>query len=173
MHGGTSLAIRRRQVSPYGAVQPSTTPESMHRIAPDQFSPLTPGATSSAFEMTPKSPVGSSVTPSPSGSLWPQGPTSPFLANPEGYRYQDIDGDDLEERTLPKYHFSLSWTNRGVQGAPSTLAPSGPQQIDDVLFRLKVDRNGLRCACLALRKYNGLPLPVCYSPGLHRDRLDS
>ena len=87
--------------------------------------------------------------PSPdNASPWGQSPASPYLSNPEGFQYGQLAPGDPASLALPKYHFSLSWTKRGgtTDTGATQLAPSGPQQIDDVLFRLSVDRNGLRYA---------------------------
>jgi hypothetical protein len=161
---------QRRSPSPYGPAWPATTPEAMARIFA-AHSPRTPTPEGAAprYDALRASAGGPSPTqqPSPEASPWAPSTTSPYLTRPEGYQYQQMAAGDPAAHALPKYHFSLSWTSRGpAEGGVAAPAPSGPQQVDEVLFRLGVDRNGLRCGAL-LCTY----LQMVVSPTRHEARL--
>lgn len=130
--------------SPYGGFRASTTPEDMARLA-RSLSPAQPAADLAAAGAAAPAPV-APMGASPAGAA----AQNPYLSEPTGFQYRPVGADvadGLAGGALPKYHFSLSWsTRKATEAGASHVAPSGPQQIDDVLYRLSVDRSGLRCA---------------------------
>lgn len=140
--------VRQRRVpSPYSTFRASTTPEDMARLA-RSISPAAPAAAAGAAAAP-----GAQPGVSPGAGDGDDAAPSPYLSEPQGFPYRPAGAaasDGLLGGLLPKYHFSVSWsTRKAAEAGGTTAAPSGPQQIDDVLHRLSVDRDGLRCAtCL-------------------------
>ena len=148
-----------RSPSAYSNLGPATSPHDLMRIQAEfaqDLSNSTPTLGPSGGFMSSKSPM----TSPPMMSDWDRGQVSPYYSPPPGFQLQQLASDGSQQSDLPKYHFSLSSSGAGpVGGITTALHPSAPRQVDEVMKRLKMNQNDLRCcAATVLLTMNHLRL---------------